>query len=196
MSTKKKTDKITFTGNVRKILAEHKPPRGATHFRFTNSNSKYKPVIDKITNISVLDGCEGWLEYGSVTYDGRGRHAKVKSFTPIATTSAAATTPASTPAPVPATPAAATDTKTPTSKARKNKIHGFSACAVAKALGQAGVMYAEGDKILRAHGIEMPRNSLSVQLGFGRNPASWERHGNPAPLSPGQIAELRAVAAA
>ena len=74
---------------------------------------------------------------------------------------------------------------------RKSKILGFSACAVAKALGQAGIKLEEADQILRRQGVEMSRASLSVQLGFGRNPASWEKRGEPAPLTEAQIAELR-----
>ena len=74
---------------------------------------------------------------------------------------------------------------------RKSKILGFSACAVAKALGRAGIKLEEADEILRKHGVEMTRASLSVQLGFGRNPASWEKRGEPAPLTEDQIAELR-----
>ena len=69
---------------------------------------------------------------------------------------------------------------------------GFSACAVAKALGKAGVKHEESARIFHDHGIEMPKASLSVQLGFGRNQATWERHGKPAELSEAQIAELRA----
>ena len=72
------------------------------------------------------------------------------------------------------------------------KILGHSACAVARALGQAGVKHAEADAIMRAHGIEMSKASLSVQLGFGRNPKTWEKRGEPAPLTAAQIKELRA----
>lgn len=49
---------------------------------------------------------------------------------------------------------------------------------------------------MRVYGIEMPKTSLSVQLGFGRNEETWERHGKPAPLTDAQIAELRAAVAA
>lgn len=76
---------------------------------------------------------------------------------------------------------------------RKNKVLGHSACAVAKALGRAGIKLEEADRILRGHEVEMSRASLSVQLGFGRNPASWEKRGQPAPLTEEQIAELRKV---
>jgi hypothetical protein len=75
--------------------------------------------------------------------------------------------------------------------ARKSKILGFSACAIAKALGRAGLKLEEADRILRVHGVEMSRASLSVQLGFGRNEATWEKRGEPAPLTEDQIAELR-----
>lgn len=74
---------------------------------------------------------------------------------------------------------------------RKSKILGFSACAVAKALGRAGIKLEEADQILRRQGVEMSRASLSVQLGFGRNPSSREKRGEPAPLTEAQIAELR-----
>jgi hypothetical protein len=47
---------------------------------------------------------------------------------------------------------------------RKNKILGFSACAVAKALGRAGIKLDEADQILRRQGVEMSRASLSYQL--------------------------------
>jgi len=70
------------------------------------------------------------------------------------------------------------------------KILGFSACAVLKALGRAGVKYPEADAILKRHGIEMPKASVSVQLGFGRNAQSWQRHGQPAPLTPDQLKKL------
>jgi hypothetical protein len=70
------------------------------------------------------------------------------------------------------------------------KILGFSACAVLKALGRAGLKYPEADAILKRHGIEMPKASVSVQLGFGRNEHTWPRHGQPAPLSPEQLKEL------
>ena len=70
------------------------------------------------------------------------------------------------------------------------KILGFSACAVLKALGRAGVKYPEADAILKRYGIEMPKASISVQLGFGRNEHTWQRHGQPAPLTPEQLKEL------
>ena len=70
------------------------------------------------------------------------------------------------------------------------KILGFSACAILKALGRAGVKYPEADAILKRHGIEMPKASVSVQLGFGRNEHTWQRHGQPAPLTPEQLKEL------
>ena len=79
----------------------------------------------------------------------------------------------------------------PKQAGRKSKILGFSACAVAKALGRAGIKLEEADQILRKHGVEMSRASLSVQLGFGRNEATWEKRGEPAPLTEDQIAELR-----
>ncbi len=70
------------------------------------------------------------------------------------------------------------------------KILGFSACAALKAFGRAGVKYPEADAILKRHGIEMSKASVSVQLGFGRNEHTWQRHGQPAPLTPEQLKEL------
>jgi len=78
---------------------------------------------------------------------------------------------------------------------KHTKLLGFSACAVAKALGRVGVKFDEADRIMKAHGITMTKPSLSVQLGFGRNPKSWERHGQPASLGDKKLAELRASVA-
>ena len=175
---------IPANATTKAILEINKPPRGATHFRYTEA--RRKPVIDKIANIDTLAGCTGKLEFGKVTFEGRGRHAKVKDFIPLAA--------AASESPAPQSPPIETSQETPaptSAKPRKNKIHGFSACAVAKALGAAGVKHEEAERIFRAHGIEMPKASLSVQLGFGRRPATWERHGKPAELTPKQIAELR-----
>jgi hypothetical protein len=94
--------------------------------------------------------------------------------------------------PVPeSVPTPASEEIEPPRKTKLNRIYGFSACAVAKALGRAGVKYPEADRIFRAHGIEMPKTSLSVQLGFGRRATTWDRHGKPAELTDAQIAELR-----
>lgn len=76
-------------------------------------------------------------------------------------------------------------------KRRHEKILGHSACAVVRALGQAGVKVAEADAIMRAHGVEMSRASIGVQLGFGRNKDTWAKRGEPAPLDGAQIAQLR-----
>ena len=184
---------IPTNATTASIKTTHPVPRGATHFRFTAL--KRKPVIDAIKNLDVLAGCSGKLEYGKAIFQGRGRHAKIAGFTVLAAPSPSApekqsaTKPAATLTPQPAAskPEAVRGTK-----GKLNRVFGFSACAVAKALGKAGVKYAEANLIFRAHGIEMPKASLSVQLGFGRNPASWERHGKPADLSDAQIAELRA----
>ena len=175
-----------------KIMASYPPSRGATHFRFTTG--EHKPVIDRIKNIDTLAGCTGTLEYGKVTFEGRGRHSKVKEFIPIATEP----TPTVTILEANQLPVVIVQTNTDAvpSKSRKNKIHGFSACAVAKALGAAGVKHDEAERIFKAHGIEMPKASLSVQLGFGRRPVTWNRHGKPAELTETQIAELRAGAGA
>jgi len=169
------------------IKTAHPVPHGATHFRFTAS--KRKPVIDAIKNLDTLSGCSGELDYGKAIYQGRGRHAKIAGFTAMAV--AASSAPQKEPT-AEATPKPDVfSEKTATGREKLNRIFGFSACAVAKALGKAGVIYAEADRILHAHGIEMPKASLSVQLGFGRNPASWERHGQPANLTDAQVVELR-----
>ncbi len=176
------TVSIPANASAKAIIETNKPPRGSTHFRYTEG--RHKPVIDKLANIDTLAGCTGKLEFGKVTFEGRGRNAKVKGFTPLKAEAAA-----------PATTEPMAAKPSPTGTTRKNKIHGFSACAVAKALGAAGIKWEEADKIMRAHGIEMPKASLSVQLGFGRNRATWEKRGEPAALTPEQIAELRTAAA-
>lgn len=173
---------ITIPSNATtpSIQTAHVPPKGATHFRFTTP--RRKPVIDKLKNLDTLAGCHGKLEYGTVEFEGRGRHAKIKAFTVIGTPVE----------PQPKAISAAPKAVEPkNSKGRKNKILGFSACAVAKAFGKAGVKWEEADRIFRAHGIAMSKASLSVQLGFGRNPESWKKHGQPAPLTGEQIGELR-----
>jgi len=177
---------IPSNATAKKILATNKPPRGTTHFRFSDGNRK--PVIDKIANIDCLAGCTGTLEYGKVTFDGRGRHAKVKEFIPAESEQAAP------PSPEPTMPEP-TEKPAAASNQRKNKIHGFSACAVAKSLGKAGIGYAEADAILKSRGVVMPKASLSVQLGFGRNPQTWCKRGEPASLTDQQIAELRQAVA-
>jgi hypothetical protein len=182
---------IPQNATTKSLLETHKPPRGATHFRYTEG--RRKPVIDSIKNIDTLAGCTGKLEFGKVSFEGRGRHAKIKEFTPMApipeaTTNRVTILEANRPAEV---IEGGTSPTPKNGKPRKNKILGFSACAVAKALGAAGIKFQEADLIFRAHGIEMPKASLSVQLGFGRRPATWERHGKPAELSVEQINELR-----
>lgn len=182
---------IPQNATTKSILETHKPPRGATHFRYTEG--RRKPVMDSIKNIDTLAGCSGKLEFGKVTFEGRGRHAKIKEFIPLVTTPEATTNrvtilEANRPAEIIEGADGATQKN---GKPRKNKILGFSACAVAKALGAAGIKYQEADLIFRARGIEMPKASLSVQLGFGRRPATWDRHGKPADVTPEQIAGLR-----
>ena len=195
---------IPSNATTASIKTMHPAPRGATHFRYTTSGRK--PVVDAIKNLDVLAGCSGKLEYGKVTFEGRGRHAKIKSFTALATASAPTPepepvqpvpppqpAPVEQPSPVEQQPAPATGRP---KGAKLNRILGFSACAVAKALGKAGVKHEEAARIFHAHEIVMPKASLSVQLGFGRNPATWDRHGQPAALTEAQIAELRAGATA
>ena len=186
------TVSIPANATAKAILETNKPPRGASHFRYTEG--RRKPIIDAIKNIDCLAGCTGKLEFGKVSFVGRGRHAKITEFHPI--TQAAESSngnrvtilEANRPPEV-IEPTAGGEPKVATG--RKNKIHGFSACAVAKALGKAGVKWEEADRIMRAHGIEMSKASLSVQLGFGRNQATWEKRGEPAPLTDEQIADLR-----
>lgn len=169
------TVSIPANATAKAILETNKPPRGATHFRFTEG--RRKPIIDRLKNIDCLAGCTGKLEFGKATFEGRGRHAKIKEFVLLT--------------PSPDAVEAAAEAKPKSDRSRKNKIHGFSACAVAKAFGKAGVKWEEADRVFRAHGIEMSKASLSVQLGFGRNPATWEKRGEPAPLTGEQIADLR-----
>ncbi len=184
---------ITIPSNAttQSIKTAHPVPRGATHFRYTASGRK--PVIDAIKNLDTLAGCSGKLEYGKVTFDGRGRYAKIKSFAALAVVSAPVEKqkPSTPPKPESVQPQSSLTIGRPKGS-KLNRILGFSACAVAKALGKAGLKHEEADRIFRAHGIEMPKASLAVQLGFGRNPASWERHGKPAELTDAQVAELRA----
>jgi len=155
---------IPSNATTASIKTTHPVPRGATHFRFTAP--KRKPVIDAIKNLDVLAGCSGKLEYRKPICQGRGRHAKIVGFTAIAEASGIAlekqTAPTSEPKPKSAEPAP----EPFPAKGKLNRIFGFSACAVAKALGKAGVKYAEADRSSLAHGIEMPKASLSVQLGL------------------------------
>jgi hypothetical protein len=188
---------IPANATTKSILAANKPPRGATHFRFTEA--RRKPVIDKIKNVDTLAGCSGKLEFGKVTYEGRGRHAKVSGFTPLdapapeASTGNRVTILEANHPPEVIEPSAA---QAKPGKGRKNKILGHSACAMAKALGAAGVKWEEADKIMRAHEVVMPKASLSVQLGFGRRPETWDRHGKPAEITAEQITTLREGVAA
>ena len=186
---------ITIPSNATtaSIKTDHPVPRGVTHFRFTAPGRK--ALIDAIKNLDTLAGCDGKLEYGKVQFEGRGRYAKIKSFTPLATASAPEPEPERVPPVPPLQPTPVEQQPAPATGrpkgAKLNRILGFSACAVAQSLGKAGVKHEEAARILLAHGIEMPKASLSVQLGFGRNPASWDRHGKPAELSDAQIVELR-----
>jgi hypothetical protein len=189
---------VTIPANVtaKAILEANKPPRGATHFRYTEG--RRKPIVDTIKNIDCLAGCTGKLEFGKVSFEGRGRHAKITEFRPIAQAAESSngnrvTIIEANRPPEVIEPKVEDEPKVATG--RKNKIHGFSACAVAKALGKAGVKWEEANRIMRAHGIEMPKASLSVQLGFGRNQATWEKRGEPAPLTDEQIADLRKATA-
>lgn len=73
---------------------------------------------------------------------------------------------------------------------RHAKLFGHSVCSVVKALGQAGMKAPEAEAVLKKHGIEMSPRSLRVQLGFGRNPQTWEKRGKPAPLTESEIEQL------
>jgi len=180
---------IPANAKAKAIIETNKPPRGATHFRYVEG--KRKPIVDAIKNIDCLAGCSGKIEFGKVTYEGRGRYAKIKEFIPMAEDHPKVTIHEANRPPEVIPPAENAGEAKPGSKGRKNKILGHSACAVAKALGKAGVKWEEADRIMRAHGIEMPKASLSVQLGFGRNQATWEKRGEPAPITDDQIADLR-----
>jgi hypothetical protein len=116
-------------------------------------------------------------------------------FTVIAEASGTVQEKETAPTPAPMPQSAEPSPEPAPAKVKLNRIFGFSACAVTKALGKAGVKYAEANRIFHAHGIEMPKASLSIQLGFGRNPTSWEHHGKPAELTDAQVAELRAEVA-
>ena len=204
------TVQIASNATSKSIQQEYPGPRGSTHFRFTKPGRK--PVIDKLANLDTLAGCSGKLEFGKVEFEGRGRYAKIKAFHSLGTATTERTEePAAAPVEAPEEPqqpapaaeqdvqqalSATPDAKQPASKARKPLIFGFSACAVAKTLGKAGLKYEEADRIFRAHGITMPKASLSVQLGFGRNEATWAKHGKPAELTEAQVSELRAGVAA
>lgn len=157
-------------------------PRGATHFRL--SIEGHNPIVDAIKNLDIAAGCSGEIEFGKMT--GRSRNRSFELITPAKKRNR----PQRTPEPVePTEPAPA---KAPR-KGTRHMILGHSACAVLKALGKSGVKYPEANEILRRHGIEMPKASVSVQLGFGRNEKAWQRHGQPAPLTDKDIKSLRAA---
>ena len=78
--------------------------------------------------------------------------------------------------PLPTQPHAKVSTCREANHANTLWIHS-TLCAVAKALGKAGVKHEEADRILHTYGIEMPKATLSVQLGFRRNVAAWQRQG-------------------
>ncbi len=156
-------------------------------------NWKTKTTNDKTTTTSddftVIHCSNGRFQL-------RRAGAMLGTFPTLAAAKAKAASVAPPEEPAPAEPTAAQDAVKPgrPTGVKHNKLVGFSACAVAKALGRVGVKFDEADRIMKAHGVTMPKASLSVQLGFGRNPKSWDRHGQPAGLSDQQLAELRAVA--
>jgi len=160
-------------------------PRGATHFRL--SIEGHNPIVETLKNLDVAAGCSGEIEFGKMA--GRGRN---RTFEPVKPARKRSRTER---APDPVEQAEPAPAKAPR-KGTRHTILGHSACAVLKALGKAGVKYPEADAILKRHGIEMPKASVSVQLGFGRNEKAWERHGQPAPLSDAEIAGLREQPAA
>lgn len=174
-------------------------PRGATHFCL--SIEGHNPIIDAVKNLDVAAGCTGTLEFGKLSGRGRNRSFaamewQVPDQTPTANADEAIQTPAQEAIDPQDDTEPAPATETPQRGRRKGTRHtiaGQSACAVLKALGKAGVKYAEADAILRHHGIEMPKASVSVQLGFGRNEATWARHGKPADLDEAAIAQLRST---
>lgn len=164
------------------ILKRYPRPRGASHFRFTAPDRK--PVVQPVKYIDLLAGCKGELEFGKARIEGRGKNAKLKEFLPLAPNGAKD-------APKAAPAALAAKAATKATLGRHPKVMGHSACAVAKALGKVGVRYDEAVKVMAAQGVKMTERSLRVQLAFGKCPNSWERHGQPAPLSAGQVADLR-----
>jgi hypothetical protein len=179
----------TIPTTKRAIIAFQKRlgiPRGATHFRLNIEG--HNPIVETLKNLDVAAGCSGEIEFGKVT--GRGRN---RTFEPITITEKKART-KKTQTSVQPTPDVVPE-KSPR-KGTRHTILGHSACAVLKALGKAGVKFPEADAILKRHGIEMPKASVSVQLGFGRNEKAWQRHGQPAPLSDEEVAQLREQSAA
>lgn len=182
------TAKIKDGADAKSIRQKLNPPRGATHYQFTVPGKK--AVVHTVKDLDLIAGVEGSIEFGKAVFEGRGRHAKLVGFTPIESIK-----PDEAKAEKPTKARAEKAPSAPGSKGRKPLVMGHSACAVAKALGAAGVKWEEADRIFRAQGVEMPKASLSVQLGFGRNPATYEKRGEPAPLTEAQIAELRTAAA-
>lgn len=157
-------------------------------------NWKTKTTNDKTTTAS---GDLNVIHCSNGKFQLRRAGAMLGTFPTLAAAKAKAASVAPPNAPAPAEASAAQDAAKPGRPAgvKHNKLLGFSACAVAKALGRVGVKFDEADRIMKAHGVAMPKASLSVQLGFGRNPNSWERHGQPAGLTDEQLAELRAAVA-
>ena len=50
---------IPANATAKAILKTNQPPRGSTHFRYTEG--RRRPVIDKLANIDTLAGCTGKL---------------------------------------------------------------------------------------------------------------------------------------
>jgi hypothetical protein len=153
-------------------------------------NWKTKTTNDKTTTAS---GDFNVIHCSNGKFQLRRAGAMLGTFPTLAAAKAKAATVASPEAPAAAEAKAAKAGRP--AGVKHNKLLGFSACAVAKALGRVGVKFDEADRIMKSHGVTMPKASLGVQLGFGRNPKSWERHGQPAGLSEQQITDLRAAAA-
>jgi hypothetical protein len=149
-------------------------------------NWKTKTTNDKTTTTS---GAFSIIHCSNGKFQLRRAGAMLGTFPTLAAAKAKAASAA--PSEAPTTPDAAKPGRP--AGLKHNKLLDFSACAVAKALGRVGVKFEEADRILKAHGITMTKPSLSVQLGFGRNPKSWERHGQPASLGDKKLAELRAA---
>jgi hypothetical protein len=156
-------------------------PRGATHFRL--SIEGHNPIVEMLKNLDVAAGCSGEIEFGKMVGRGRSRTFELIAAKEKRIRSKKALEPAS-------------EDSTTVKAVRKGTRHtilGHSACAVLKALGRVGVKYPEADQILKRNGIEMPKASVSVQLGFGRNENAWQRHGQPAPLTEKDIESLRSA---
>lgn len=95
--------------------------------------------------------------------------------------------------------------KTKTKKAKKTNGHpgglgglfGFAVTAVCRALGKHGLNAADVRGILHAKKIKIADGTVSIQTSAGKlKPTDKNYRGEPAPLTPEQVRELKALAAA